>query len=137
MYEVTCLLFLSSEENGMDQENTNSEEEVAVLTLYKFLCQCTGRYKCDLLIKLYDVFFPLDSTLTTDWILYNNAVKDETSNLGTLASCFLSITFRFTFQVTILINSSVLMKILLWNNFFSQFAHVESAIGSVWVQKTC
>lgn len=43
-YISSNLLFVSSsEENGMDQENTNSEEEVAVLTLYKFLCQCTGR----------------------------------------------------------------------------------------------
>lgn len=39
---IQILLTSSTEENGMDQENTNSEEEVAVLTLYKFLCQCTG-----------------------------------------------------------------------------------------------
>uniref|UniRef100_A0A8C0UYE9 E3 ubiquitin-protein ligase n=1 Tax=Cyanistes caeruleus TaxID=156563 RepID=A0A8C0UYE9_CYACU len=39
---IQILLTSSTEENGMDQEDTNSEEEVAVLTLYKFLCQCTG-----------------------------------------------------------------------------------------------
>ncbi|KAJ7422966.1 hypothetical protein BTVI_11378 [Pitangus sulphuratus] len=41
---IQILLTSSTEENGMDQENTNSEEELAVLTLYKFLCQCTGSY---------------------------------------------------------------------------------------------
>uniref|UniRef100_A0A8C3SZZ4 E3 ubiquitin-protein ligase n=1 Tax=Chelydra serpentina TaxID=8475 RepID=A0A8C3SZZ4_CHESE len=39
---VQILLTSSTEENGMDQENPNGEEEVAVLTLYKFLCQHTG-----------------------------------------------------------------------------------------------
>uniref|UniRef100_A0A8C8SCN8 E3 ubiquitin-protein ligase n=1 Tax=Pelusios castaneus TaxID=367368 RepID=A0A8C8SCN8_9SAUR len=39
---VQILLTSSTEENGMDQENPNSEEEAAALTLYKFLCQRTG-----------------------------------------------------------------------------------------------
>ncbi|XP_056213121.1 E3 ubiquitin-protein ligase UBR2 isoform X1 [Falco biarmicus] len=39
---IQILLTSPTEENGMDQENSNSEEEAAVLTLYKYLCQCTG-----------------------------------------------------------------------------------------------
>ncbi|XP_078505840.1 E3 ubiquitin-protein ligase UBR2 isoform X1 [Lissotriton helveticus] len=39
---VQILLTSSTEENGMDQENSNEEEELAVLSLYKTLCQCTG-----------------------------------------------------------------------------------------------
>ncbi|XP_030044779.1 E3 ubiquitin-protein ligase UBR2-like, partial [Microcaecilia unicolor] len=39
---VQILLTSSAEENGMDQENTNEEEELAVLSIYKHLYQCTG-----------------------------------------------------------------------------------------------
>uniref|UniRef100_A0A8D0L320 E3 ubiquitin-protein ligase n=1 Tax=Sphenodon punctatus TaxID=8508 RepID=A0A8D0L320_SPHPU len=39
---VQILLTSSTEENGMDQENPNGEEEIAVLSLYRFLCQYTG-----------------------------------------------------------------------------------------------
>uniref|UniRef100_A0A8C0H1L1 E3 ubiquitin-protein ligase n=1 Tax=Chelonoidis abingdonii TaxID=106734 RepID=A0A8C0H1L1_CHEAB len=49
---VQILLTSSTEENGMDQENPNGEEEVAVLTLYKFLCQHTGRYTYITIVSL-------------------------------------------------------------------------------------
>lgn len=90
--------------------------------------------------KMYNIFSLLDSTLTTDWILYTNAVKDEAFNVGTLASCFLSMTSRYNFQVIIPINSCVCAhEDYDLEQFFSQFADAfaESGIGSVWVQKTC
>uniref|UniRef100_A0A8D1QXA0 E3 ubiquitin-protein ligase n=1 Tax=Sus scrofa TaxID=9823 RepID=A0A8D1QXA0_PIG len=39
---VQILLTSCTEENGMDQENAGGEEELAVLSLYKTLHQCTG-----------------------------------------------------------------------------------------------
>ncbi|XP_004846625.1 E3 ubiquitin-protein ligase UBR2 isoform X1 [Heterocephalus glaber] len=39
---VQILLTSCTEENGMDQENLTGEEELATLTLYKILHQCTG-----------------------------------------------------------------------------------------------
>ncbi|CAO2607444.1 E3 ubiquitin-protein ligase UBR2 [Lemmus lemmus] len=43
MAHVTQILLTSrTEENGMDQENPSGEEELAVLSLYKTLHQCTG-----------------------------------------------------------------------------------------------
>ncbi|EHB10845.1 E3 ubiquitin-protein ligase UBR2 [Heterocephalus glaber] len=50
---VQILLTSCTEENGMDQENLTGEEELATLTLYKILHQCTGSWCRNNEVKQY------------------------------------------------------------------------------------